>query len=608
MILPALIAAAVSESSVRPRARAHELRGRLGMREEKMRGTMARLAHIERQRGLLARRAAEASLIVFDVVGNYRTMAAFNHIEVWAPWVFESDGELPDFRIDRPGAASRFWRDIGFLSPKLRLDAPSGTTTVLDPILEWIGAQGQRFASPDLTRSDLEATLRILDNSMGVYERDVAPFFRQVTELGRDGYWEPKSPEERVSAFISEILPRMKREGLLDYLMAARPANLMAMSVGEVASASQRWHQQFYSSTGIGTPARSGVVVARWPDGGRIERLVTKKQVEDEGRSMAHCVGGYWPDVRDDKAIIYSYRDPRGVSVATVEVSTARFGDRRVEQVKAQQNDPVEDPAARARLRYYLAELLRVEEAEEHLAPTPWVTLSSGRKAVVVPQEVVNAVTLPVGWHADETDPDELEEGEVTREHLVNLQALTRELWELRSTIDRGDLSHSTIRSYLVDLMAESAVIATLLPEGIDISRDCRYDDGEKQWTFWALRGDGDAVWVPIGAVMLQRDAPCILQFSESPPGFDLHVEPSGEYRSIGEALVDGGALITPEQLAAEQGPQAEVDHAGGAEVIRFGPLRQLDIDLRNIEIVRAAVQAGDAAAPDMVKLLQEKP
>jgi predicted nucleic acid-binding Zn-ribbon protein len=82
---------------------------------------------------------------------------------------------------------------------------------------------------------------------------------------------------------------------------------------------SDAWHAAGFANEGTYRgPVIPGVPVMIWPDGSRLDRLVTAKQLQQEGKSMNHCVGGYWPDVRDNKSVVYSFRDPELVPYMTL--------------------------------------------------------------------------------------------------------------------------------------------------------------------------------------------------------------------------------------------------------------------------------------------------
>lgn len=65
--------------------------------------------------------------------------------------------------------------------------------------------------------------------------------------------------------------------------------------------------------------AREGSVVAELSDGWRVEELRERKELEEEGSFMDHCVGSYHTQVASGDVHIYSLRDPEGKSFATFE-------------------------------------------------------------------------------------------------------------------------------------------------------------------------------------------------------------------------------------------------------------------------------------------------
>lgn len=188
-----------------------------------------------------------------------------------------------------------------------------------------------------------------------------------------------------------------QQSDVLDYLREERPADLMSLSLDELTERSGVWHEQFVRSGGVGTPAEPGVVVYTWPDGWKMERLVTKRQLEDEGESMAHCVGGYWPPVRDGQTVILSLRKPDGVPVATAEVDTDAMS---VEQLKGPHNDSVDHHEG--------------ERAHEALAA---LGVSMSPQAMVLPDALVKWIDAthdpdgPMAWMDTNELPDAYWEG-----------------------------------------------------------------------------------------------------------------------------------------------------------------------------------------------------
>jgi hypothetical protein len=144
----------------------------------------------------------------------------------------------------------------------------------------------------------------------------------------------------------------------------AENVDLYRYDLEQAVQAQREWHDRFRRDVNRGQAANPGIVWARWPDGATIQRLCTRDLLTQEGASMGHCVGGYWSDVRDDKSIIYSYRDPNGVPQATVELKPYDVDDqeydreyRRAKTVQLQGPDDsiIQDELARLRMAVFLA-------------------------------------------------------------------------------------------------------------------------------------------------------------------------------------------------------------------------------------------------------------
>lgn len=130
-----------------------------------------------------------------------------------------------------------------------------------------------------------------------------------------------KNQEDRIDSgfFHDGVLPAIR-----DYVVANPDVDLYAMSLREAEEAADEWHANFAQQRVIGAAKRTGMVVARWPDGCTLQRLSTGKAVEEEGKHLGHCVGGYWKKVRQDKTMIFSYRDPDNVPLITMEIEVGR--------------------------------------------------------------------------------------------------------------------------------------------------------------------------------------------------------------------------------------------------------------------------------------------
>lgn len=185
----------------------------------------------------------------------------------------------------------------------------------------------------------------------------------RMPPLGFRSYYEPMVPwlgREAARSFIADRgggpLP-----SLLDWYESEHP-DLMSMSWAEATDASDEWHKQFIGQDEYKKPSHKAVTVASWPDGATLQRITTEAQLDSEGTSMGHCVGGYWSDVRDDRSIILSYRDPDGVPQATLEIKIQAVGPIKdsstsvpfIVQAKARDDVPVTDGKVRNRLGYFV--------------------------------------------------------------------------------------------------------------------------------------------------------------------------------------------------------------------------------------------------------------
>lgn len=155
---------------------------------------------------------------------------------------------------------------------------------------------------------------------------------------------------------------RHRLHDVVDWIEAERP-DLSRLDWDDAVDATVEWHASLkkYTQGGVALP---GVVVARWPDGATLQRLLTAAQLEAEGVIMGHCVGrgGYWQKVRDQESVILSYRDPEGKPQATIEVETYPAeplvqGDIHVLQVQGPDNGPMVDRIGARRLRWALEDL-----------------------------------------------------------------------------------------------------------------------------------------------------------------------------------------------------------------------------------------------------------
>lgn len=131
---------------------------------------------------------------------------------------------------------------------------------------------------------------------------------------------------EMKAADIQLTIPSLR-----DWFLEMHP-DLSTMTWLQALAASSVWHARF-KTVGFGDPVPVALVVLRFPDGWTLQRLTEKADLAKEGTSMAHCVGGpdrgigyrdgdssYWQDIRDDRSVILSLRNPEGMPKATVEM------------------------------------------------------------------------------------------------------------------------------------------------------------------------------------------------------------------------------------------------------------------------------------------------
>ncbi len=181
---------------------------------------------------------------------------------------------------------------------------------------------------------------------------------------------------DREDEDLSEF-ERLSPEGVLDWIEAGAPgspvANPLVQGWRDVVRQSDAWHRELLHAAeerkrlGRTEPPPAGIPVATFPNGDRIERLETKDALDGEGLYLGHCVGGdshYWPEVRDGKTAILSYRDPQGFPKATIEITlgeshsggvSSRAGwTFQVQQVQGPGNSRITDPEIAANLAAFL--------------------------------------------------------------------------------------------------------------------------------------------------------------------------------------------------------------------------------------------------------------
>ncbi len=245
-----------------------------------------------------------------------------------------------------------------------------------EPFQTWSDGAIQNLLGPTWTGPFEQAT-EAMDAKRALYERLLPPaglrsnretivpwLAAQASEIGPDdsvGY------ENARNLFESDVTPG-SLQMVLDWLEsdAALGRRLQDLSWHDALQWAGDWHRELEAEAaerrrlGIAEPPPAGVVVATFPNGDRIERLETKDALDGEGRYLGHCVGGesrYWPNIRDGRGLILSYRDEKGRPRATVEIliEHAQYGgSSKVLQVQGPGNAPIDDPEVSSQLAAFL--------------------------------------------------------------------------------------------------------------------------------------------------------------------------------------------------------------------------------------------------------------
>jgi hypothetical protein len=105
---------------------------------------------------------------------------------------------------------------------------------------------------------------------------------------------------------------------LAQWYEAERP-NLGQYDLSAAYEAAEQWQKE----KAIENPPTQGEVVTKLANGWTAQKLTTRKQLEEEGERMVHCVGGYYRAVEQGTSVIYSLRDPEGHPHVTIEVKPA---------------------------------------------------------------------------------------------------------------------------------------------------------------------------------------------------------------------------------------------------------------------------------------------
>lgn len=265
MILASLLAATLADSSQRPRARAQELRGRLGMQQPQgPQGTLRRCLWL-----------LDQPWMTTEIIEQVNTLLALLHITVPVGMGYVAPGQA---------ATLEDYRHL-FLG-----QVPQGHSR-FDVMIPWLARQIYRG---HLRRAHAYAFA-----------------FRE-----RGGDDEDVLGMAVAAGWLREIA---------DWVQARSP-DLSSMTFHEAMISAEAYHQEIQFDLEMDFMVEqdrrrdlrdSGleehpVVVHRWPDGAELVRLVSPHHLTDEGRQMRHCIGDYWGDVSSGEMLAFSYRDPDG--------------------------------------------------------------------------------------------------------------------------------------------------------------------------------------------------------------------------------------------------------------------------------------------------------
>lgn len=209
--------------------------------------------------------------------------------------------------------------------------------------------QADRLLSSDEERRQFRQTFRAMTDHL--YESEIlglAPWFAREIRKNLKAFASfralDNNPDPALRGIPGMFMPLhdVSRQ-MTDWWNEEQP-DILRYTWEQALVASYEWHRQLAADTPLGGKALAGVPVLRFEDGWTLERLVTRRQLESEGQSMGHCVGGYWQKVREASCVIFSLREGDGSPVATIEAQKTE-GLWKMRQVQGRQNQRIRDPA-----------------------------------------------------------------------------------------------------------------------------------------------------------------------------------------------------------------------------------------------------------------------
>lgn len=222
-----------------------------------------------------------------------------------------------------------------------------------DAVDAWLRRTGRRWILteyPDLLRLAID---RATDSVLLVdASRPEAPRRRLDVAASELPAWCRKALDAGREVHYLNLGPAVKKKlrRVAEYFNAvgveAHGGKLDHLSFEDAQRAARVWRRNQWAAEQRQAGIRQ---VYRGDDGVRIVQLRSAASLSDEGERMAHCAGGYAFDVENGECEIYSLRDAKDKSRATIEV----VGGRSVEQVKGRANGEITE-AARRHVRSFI--------------------------------------------------------------------------------------------------------------------------------------------------------------------------------------------------------------------------------------------------------------
>jgi len=319
-----LAALSASQQAGDERARLQQLEGRLGLQKKAPVGPYAaRLIWSLKQHGIIPTMMATAWLrdsLSTTGLGQGPLHQEFPSEAFYSPHLgLSSDGKAieavlldPATSGRHPDLEARLAGDRYFPGPPERTQKGQWRPSfdykigVLAPVIPWAAAHFSRWLKvKNPMKNGLEGTtLAALNRAL---------YQAYSSEMG--GKLEAAGVE-RIDVPWSKATDMGQ---LLDWMRSPDGSKVWNLDLQDAFTAAKDWHDELARLRSDGA-APPGVVIASWPDGYTLHRLVTQQQLEAEGETMGHCVGGYWSKVRDEGHVILSLRDAKGKSVATLDI------------------------------------------------------------------------------------------------------------------------------------------------------------------------------------------------------------------------------------------------------------------------------------------------